>query len=135
MQRFTIVTVITLLASVALGAPATVPGENELWELSRDDSAVRWLVIHNLAEGKKSGVFHVEVLERKLEDPAWRFTRLVAHMAVTQQALRASVSKPLRSGHVYPEHFHHAFAEWQKEEAAGTATICETAVQDCLEPR
>ena len=121
-----------LLAAAVVSGAADVPGTHEIWELSGTDSSVRWLVIHNLAAGKESGVFHVEVLERKRTDPAWRFTRLAAHMAITAAALRASVRKPLRSGRVYPEHFNEAFAEWQKQQKAGTAVVCEQDVLDCL---
>lgn|SRR5574341_181373 len=135
MTKLVIGGVVALLSSVAVAAAPTVPGEHDVWELSRSDSTVRWLVIHNLADGNKSGVFHVEVLERKIKDPIWRFTRLAAHMAVTEAALRASVRKPLRSGRVYPEHFNQAFAEWQKQREAGTAKICEQTVSDCLKSR
>jgi len=127
--------IVALLSIVAVAGAQNVPGERDVWELSRSDSSVRWLVIHNLADGKNSGLYHVEVLERKIEDPVWRFTRLAAHMAVTEVALRASVRKPLRSGRVYPEHFNEAFAEWQKQRAAGTATVCEQTVLDCLNSR
>lgn len=144
MRGLVIVAVVALLGSVARDSPAceraveaapTVPGEHDVWELSRSDSTVRWLVIHNLADGKKAGVFHVEILERKTEDPVWRFTRLAAHMAVTEAALRASVRKPLRSGRVYPEQFNQAFAEWQRQSETGTASVCERTVLDCLKPR
>jgi hypothetical protein len=109
-----------------------VPGAHDVWELSGTDRTVRWLVIHNLAEGVTSGVFHVEVLERKRTDPAWHFTHLAPHMAITAAALRASVLKPLKSGRVYPEQFEDAFAQWRKQQVAGTATTCERSVLDCL---
>lgn len=132
MTRSAIALVATLLTCVAAGQTA-VPGENDIWELSRSDTQLRWLIIHNLAEGKETGVFHVEILERNLEDPAWRFTRLAAHMAVTAEALRASVTSPRDSGRVYPEHFREAFARWRAQEGEGTAPVCRTSVLDCLE--
>jgi hypothetical protein len=108
------------------------PGEHDVWEISAAAATVKWLVIHNLAEGKVSGVFHVEVLERRKMDPPWRFKRLAPHLAITESALRASVRKPLRSGRVYPEQFDQAFAAWKKEDAAGRAPICDQTVTDCL---
>lgn len=127
--------IVALLGGMAVATPPRVPGEYDVWELSQGDATLRWLVIYNLADGRKSGVYHVEVLERKVTDPAWRFTRLAAHMAVSEAALRASVRRPLGSGRVYPEHFNQAFAEWQKQRAAGTATVCERTVLKCLDSK
>jgi hypothetical protein len=127
--------VLALLAGAVMSGGPDVPGAHDVWELRGTDSTVRWLVIQDLAAGKESGVFHVELLERKKADPAWRFRRLAAHMAVTAAALRVSVGKPLRSGRVYPEHFEQAFAEWRKQQEAGTATVCERNILDCLKER
>lgn len=122
-------------AAAAAWAQPVVPGDHEVWELSRTGTTLRWVVIHNMAEGKTSGVFHIEVLERRLADPAWKFTRLAPHMAVTAAALRASIRKPLRSGRVYPESFDQAFAEWQRQHAAGAGTVCGRTVLECLKDR
>ena len=73
-------------------------------------------MIHNLAAGKKTGVYHVEILERRRSRPSWELKRLAAHMAVSEAALRASVRRPLRSGRVYPEQFDEVFRE-------GSATL------------
>jgi hypothetical protein len=124
-----------LLAGAVLAEERSIPGENDVWQLGRTDSTVQWLVIHDLADGRQSGVYHVEVLERRLGDPTWQFTRLAAHMAVTAAALRRSVQKPLRSGRVYPEHFDQAFAKWKEQREAGTARVCETTVLECLKSR
>jgi hypothetical protein len=133
MRGAAVVAAAVLLACVALAEEPEVPGENDIWELSHSESSVEWLVIHNLADGKQSGVFHVEVLSRNLDDPIWKFTRLAAHMALTEDALRRSVQRPLQSGRVYPEHFNEAYAKWQKQREAGTARICDTTVLECLE--
>ena len=75
MRSFAILAATLLLASVLAGAAAAgepdVPGDHDVWELSRTDTTTRWLVVHNLAEGKQSGLFHVEILERRNGDPAW----------------------------------------------------------------
>jgi hypothetical protein len=128
--------VVSILLTGAAGvAKPAVPGDREVWEVASDSKTVTWLVIHNLAEGKTSGLFHIEVLERQKTEPAWRFKRLAAHMAITQAALRASVRKPLGSGRVYPEQFDQAFARWQAQRDTGGAPICEQTVLACLKSR
>jgi hypothetical protein len=104
----------------------------DLWELAPTETANRWLIIHNLAEAEKEGLYHVEVVERGKGDPTWKIKRLAAHLAITKGALLRSVRRPLRKGHVYPEHFDHAYEAWRKLEASGTAPICKTDVLKCL---
>jgi hypothetical protein len=126
---------IVAVAVVVAGPPPAVPGDHDLWALDGSPTTSRWLVIHNLQEGRKTGVYHVEVLERATGDPAWRFTRLAAHLAVTEKALRASVRKPLTRGRVYPEQFDAAFAKWRDARKAGGGVVCDRTVLACLEPQ
>ncbi len=126
---------VAVLAGLAGPREVVIPGDHDLWELSGPPTSVRWLVIHNLAEGKKTGVYHVEVLERARAAPRWRFKRLAAHLAVTEAALRASVRRPLRSGRVYPEQFEEAYAKWRKEHAGGLAAVCDSTIVGCLETK
>lgn len=86
-----------------------------MWSLPPDGKAQRWLVIHNLAEAKGSGIYHVEVLRRPAGAPVWQVERIARHMAVTEAALRRSVVKSLNRGAVYPEAFHEALARWRVE--------------------
>jgi hypothetical protein len=66
------------------------------WALPASSKVIRWLDIHNLSDARSEGLYHIEVLERSAGDPVWKFKRLVPHMAITESALRASVSKPIK---------------------------------------
>lgn len=65
-------------------------------------------------------------------DPAWRIVHLVPHMAITKQALRASVVEPLESGAVYPESFDDAYHAWQAQNDGAGGSICTSTVVDCM---
>ncbi len=125
--------VAAVLGGVGGDSPGTAPGDHDVWELSGAAHSVRWVVVHNLVDGRKKGVYHVEVLEREKGAPRWQFRRLAAHMALTRAALRASVVRPLKSGRVSPEQFEAAFAEWRRRSAAGTAPVCDRTIVACLE--
>ena len=121
-----------LLAALPAAAYWTAALDQPLWSLPAPPGQLRWLIIHNLATAPAEGIFHVEVLERRRSDPPWKFTRPAAHLAVTGTALRASILKPLRRGLVYPETYDAAFAQWQRERAAGHAAVCDTSIDACL---
>ncbi len=103
-----------------------------IWEIAPEGTLSRWVVIHNLAEAKDTGIFHIEVIGREKDRPAWDVRRIRAHMAVTTQALRRSVTRPLTTGAVYPEAFDDALARWKKECESGRRVVCETSVPECL---
>ena len=106
--------------------------EKGIWSLSGTAAAERWIVIHDLPEAKRTGVYHIEVLAREKNEPKWKVTRLRPHLAITEQALDRSVVKPLSSGAVYPESFDDAYRRWKEEQAQGGAFVCETSVLECM---
>jgi hypothetical protein len=81
-----------------------------LWSIRSDEGKVRWIEIHNLATAAADGVYHLEVMERLRADPPSQFKSLARHMAVTEDALRASLVEPLGKGSVYPESYNDAYA-------------------------
>lgn len=103
-----------------------------IWEIAPDGAMIRWVVIHNLAEARDSGVFHIEVVGRERSKPSWDVRRIRAHMAVTKEALKKSVVRPLERGAVYPEPFDDAYAQWKKQADGGRREVCETSVPECL---
>jgi hypothetical protein len=103
-----------------------------LWSISSPSAIVRWIEVHNLGTAGADGLYHVEVLERRSIDPPWIFKSLANHMALTEQALRASVVMPLKRGSVYPETYNGGLAKWKAAQADGRAFICTTNVNACL---
>ncbi len=122
------------LILAACGAAADQPAaiDSDLWSLAAPAGMRRWIEIHDRAAVAPGGVYHVEVLERRLGDPRWKVRHLAPHLAVTAPALRASILKPLRHGSVYPESFDAAYARWRELEARGTAPVCDTRIDLCL---
>jgi Domain of unknown function (DUF5086) len=103
-----------------------------LWSIDAPSGSVRWIEIHNLNTAKADRVYHIEVLERRSIDPPWKFKSLAHHMAVTEEALRASAIAPFKRGSVYPETFDGAFERWKIAQANNMAFICKTTVIACL---
>ena len=118
--------------SISTHAAWTKPISNEIWALSSGSVNHRWLVIHNLPTAAQEGVYHIEVMERLPSEKPWQFKHLAKHMAISEEALRASLIKPMKRGAVYPETFNDAFAEWKKQNAEGRAEVCQTSVAACL---
>ena len=90
-------------------------------------------MIHNLKEARETGVYHIEVLARGIDDPVWKIEHVAAHMAITESALAASVLAPLNKGAVYPEIFDDAFMDWQKQNAGKGGAICASTIAECME--
>ena len=118
--------------SMSIHAAWTKPITNEIWALSSGSVNHRWLVIHNLASAVEDGVYHIEVMERSPGGKPWQFRHLAKHMAISEEALRASLIKPMKRGAVYPETFNDAFSQWKKQSVEGQADVCQTSVAACL---
>ncbi len=103
-----------------------------IWALPDTAKLKRWVIIHNLAEAKTSGVYHIEVIARGVKDPVWKIQHLADHLAINATALSASVVKPLTTGDVYPESFNSGFARWQQENNGQGGAICTTTVLECI---
>ena len=92
----------------------------------------RWIIIHNLKEAKISDIFHIEVIGRGNGDAVWQVQHLVSHMAITGEALRKSIIKPLNRGGVYPGTYENAYSDWLKENNGTGGSICKTSVMECM---
>jgi hypothetical protein len=102
-----------------------------IWRIASQGTLNRWIVIHNLAEAERTGLFHIEVIGREQGKPVWAIEHLCNHMAITLDALKRSVIRPLKSGAVYPESFATGLEEWNKTPQA-ERPICDRSVVDCL---
>jgi hypothetical protein len=130
--RFPSIAVIAYLFSQTSGAYWSGAISTPLWSIGAPSGSVRWFEIHNLKTAKADGLYHIEVLERRSIDPPWKFKSLAHHMAVTEEALRASAIAPFKRGSVYPETYDGAFEKWKIAHANNSAFICKTTVIACL---
>ena len=73
--------------------------------------------------------YHVEVLQKQVSDPAWKFRWLAPHMAVTVDALRSSIRGTSKQLENYPETFENAYRSWAEFRSHD---VCATTVESCL---
>jgi len=104
------------------------------WKIRGTAAQSRWIEVHHIEPWNGGQLFHVEVLGRRNGDPSWRIIHLVPHLAITEPALRRSVSRRSRERAVYPETFDGAYAQWKRLNADGRAPICDVSVEDCMRP-
>ncbi len=125
---------IAFLTGTAAAAPTAWTGaiDTTRWRLASPAGSRRWLEIHDLAGAKTTGVYHVQVLERFHGQRRWQFRTLAGHLALTEAALRASIRGVASERAVYPETFDAAYRAWQRAQAEGRATVCESRVETCL---
>ena len=77
-------------------------------------------------------LFHVSVLSREKGRPVWNLKHVVPHMAITEAALRRSVTGPAPKQRMsYPEQYDEGYSQWRKLRAQANAPICETSVLEC----
>lgn len=79
-----------------------------------------------------TGVAHVSILSKKKSSPAWEVEWINPHVAITTDALKRSVIRPLKIRAAYPERFFEAYARWKEDAKNGIAVICSTSIQDVL---
>lgn len=103
-----------------------------LWAIEGTNKLNRWIIIHNLAEAEMTGIYHIEVIGRGVNDPVWKIQHLAGHMAISATALAASVLKPLTQGDVYPETFEQAYRVWLRQNQDRGGPVCEQSVLACL---
>jgi hypothetical protein len=126
-----------IVAMACLAAPVGVAYwsgkiSSPLWSIRSEEGKIRWIEIHNLATAATDGLYHLEVMERLRAAPPSQFKPLARHMAVTEEALRASLVEPLGKGSVYPESFDEAFSRWKAAQAANHAFVCKVSINACL---
>jgi hypothetical protein len=106
----------------------TKPITKGSWFLDTSDGVEQWLVVHAVPSDEDSA-FHVEVLQAKTGDPAWKFRRLAPHMAVSEAALRRSIRGRSSRKEPYPEAYEYAYESWRRD---GRGKTCTTTVMQCL---
>ena len=105
---------------------------SNLWEINGQPTKITWIEIHNSKEAQSSGITHVSVHARKKGSPVWELEWVCSHIAITTDALKRSVIRPLKERGAYPEHFYEAYHRWQADEKNGKAIICSTSIQEWL---
>lgn len=105
---------------------------SSIWRIRAPEGVVRWIEIHDLAEGNSTGIYHVQVLERRSGSRPWQFRSLAAHMALTESALRASIMGAGSERSVYPETYESGLQAWKDRAATGKAPLCRSEVTQCL---
>jgi len=77
-------------------------------------------------------LYHIEVLGRMTAQPVWQIVHVVSHMAITEAALKRSVTGASHERAVYPETFDGAYSAWRRHNASGDAPICGRSVLEWL---
>jgi len=103
-----------------------------IWSIAATPKENRWLIIHNLAQAKQSGIYHIEVIARGKGDPVWKIKHVANHLAISETALQRSILAPLNKGAVYPESFESGYHRWQQQNNGAGGEICQTDVVRCL---
>ena len=113
------------------------------WEVRGAPGKITWVELHlqptrlPLQGDPGSGdpsVIHVELLTRKRTDKSWEVEHLQPHVAITLDALRRSVVRPLRPKNgVYPESFNFGYKHWKEEADAGKRIVCSTTLYECVQ--
>jgi len=110
--------------------------EGSLWMLPSTSTQQVWLEVHTIDGDGAEAIYHISVLCKIKADPVWKITHVVAHMAITEAALRKEPLRPapktVRAA--YPETYDAGYAEWIKLNSQGIAAICSTSVMECLYP-
>lgn len=102
------------------------------WRLPGTSAEDRWVEIHQIDGSDANALLHISILSRRKGHPVWSLKHLLPHMAVTEAALRRSVTGPaLKERMSYPEQYNEGYSEWRKLRATGNAPICETSVLEC----
>lgn len=130
---------VSLLAAVLCHPAGAVEGDTlpvltpaYAWILPAVPGELRWVNLKEPSQNSADGILHIEVLARAPRGKPWAFKRLAAHMAITEQALQASVVKAGSYGGVYPESYYEARKRWDALAAEGKAPVCTTTLLDCL---
>ena len=102
------------------------------WEIAGPASNVTWIEIHSFQKIDGIDIAHVEVLSRKKDSKPWEFEHLLPHLAITIDALKKSIIRPLKVHSVYPESYESDYNLWKKQHEEGKATICKSSISDAL---
>jgi len=125
--------ILMLLLSASPGAADPVdPVDTRIWQIIGTPTETRWVEVHQVEDSRQARLYHLEVLARKKGAPTRQVLHVVPHMAITEPALRRSVTRPSKERGVYPETFDSAYAEWRQLNETGKAPICDRSIVECM---
>jgi len=125
---------------IALGVLAVWPAMADdglvpmsAWQLPATPSEDRWLEVHQIEGVGANMLFHVSVLSREKGHPVWSLKHVVPHMAITEAALRRSVTGPAPKQRMsYPEQYNEGYINGASCELRATRR---SAKHRCLNAR
>jgi len=125
--------ILALLLSTSHGPFDLVDlAKTRTWQIIGTATETRWVEIHQVEDSRQERLYHLEVLARRKGAPIWQISHIVPHMAITEPALRRSVTCASKARAVYPETFDYAYDKWRQENKTGSAPICERSVAECM---
>src|ERR1700690_106710 len=80
--------------TLAEAADRSPISEGSIWMLPSTPTEQVWLEVHAIDGDRAEATYHISVLSKIKADPAWKITHVVAHMAITEAALRNGPIKP-----------------------------------------
>jgi hypothetical protein len=120
----------------AFANPSAPDSISKIWSLEHLKKGHDcWCIIRDKDTLPNPPIYHIEVVCRKFKEPKWSVDKAQPHMAITLQALVASIKKPLKKGDVYPEQYSQMHSEWKMLNETGKANICSTTVKLCILPQ
>jgi hypothetical protein len=133
-MKFILATVAILTAALISLSAAEEPTVEtaKYWEIAGPADKVTWIEIHSFQKIDNIDVAHIEVLSRKKDSKPWEFEHLLPHLAITVDALKKSVLRPLKVHSVYPESYESDYNLWKKQFDEGNAVVCKTSISDAL---
>src|SRR5258708_2785158 len=86
----------SLLAFVirAEAADRSPISEGSIWMLPSARAEQVWLEVHEIDGSGTEATYHISILSKIKGDAAWKITHVVAHMAITEAALRNGPIRP-----------------------------------------
>jgi hypothetical protein len=126
----TFVVIALTIAAVARAGPYVGAIGLGTWKLASPNGMSRWLTIRKLPSVDDES-FHVEILQSKAGDPAWKFTWLAPHLAITERALRISIVGRSSRLTNYPETYESAYRSWLRDNDQHRE-VCSSSVEQCL---
>jgi Domain of unknown function (DUF5086) len=106
--------------------------ESGTWGIAGTPGETRWIEIHQVEPWNGTRLYHIEVLGRMTGRPGWQVVHIVPHMAISEAALKRSVTGASHQRAVYPETFDGGYFAWRRQNAGGDAPICDRSVLECL---
>ncbi len=133
MKNYLIFVCLFLFSELFGGALVDLNG-SKIWSIKPFEPGRKyWCIIRDVEKIDSGTVYHIEVVYRDSGSPVYSVTKIIPHMAITQDALKLSVIKKLKRGDIYPEQYDEARKKWEVERKKGEIKICGSSVYECFE--